>query len=158
MKRSSIIFLQSVVVLIGIGGLAFLLGMPQLEGRNANATQFEVYFQDPLLAYAYVASIPFFVAIYQAFKALGYAGKNEVFSPAAVKAFRIIRYCAIALIGFIIVGVLLTLLAESDDRPPIIVMGALATFVSIVIAASAAMFERILQSGAEIKSENDLTV
>jgi cytochrome bd-type quinol oxidase subunit 2 len=158
MKRSSTMFLQAVVVLIGIGALAFLLGMPQLEGRNKNATQFEVYFKDPLLAYAYVASIPFFMALYQAFKALGYAGHNEVFSPAAVKAFRTIRYCATALIGFIIVGVLLTLLAESDDRPPIIMMGLLATFTSVVIATSAAMFERVLQSAVDIKSENDLTV
>jgi hypothetical protein len=158
MKRSSIIFLQAVVVLIGIGGLAFLLGMPQLEGRNKNATQFEVYFKDPLLAYAYVASIPFFVALYQAFKVLGYAGQNHVFSPAAVKAFRTIKHCARALIGFVVLGVFLTLLGESDDRPPIIVMGALATFVSIVISTSAAMFERILQNAVELKSENDLTV
>jgi hypothetical protein len=158
MKRSSIIFLQAVIVLIGIGGLAFILGMPQLEGRNANATQFEVYFKDPLLAYAYIASIPFFVALYQAFKVLGYAGQNQVFSPEAVKGMRIIKYCARALIGFIVLGVMLTLLAESDDRPPAIVMGAFATFVSIVIATSAAMFERVLQSAVEIKSENDLTV
>jgi cytochrome bd-type quinol oxidase subunit 2 len=158
MKRSSIMFLQAVVVLIGLAALAFLLGMPQIEGRNKNATQFEVYFKDPLLAYAYVASIPFFTALYQAFKTLGYAGHNEVFSPAAVKAFRTIRYCATALIGFIIVGVLLTLLAESDDRPPIIMMGLLATFTSVVIATAAAMFERVLQSAVDIKSENDLTV
>jgi hypothetical protein len=158
MKRSSIIFLQAVVVLIGIGALAFLLGMPQIEGRNKNATQFEVYFKDPLLAYAYVASIPLFVALVQAFKVLGYADQNQVFSPAAVKAFRTIKYCARALIGFVVVGVLLTFLTESDDRPPIIVMGALATFVSIVIATSAATFERILQNAVEIKSENDLTV
>ena len=158
MKRSSTIFLQAVIVLIGIGALAFLLGMPQIEGRNKNATQFEVYFKDPLLAYAYVASIPLFMALYQAFKALGYAGQNQVFSPAAVKSLRTIKYCARALIGFIVLGVLLTFLGESDDRPPAIVMGALATFVSIVIATAAAMFERILQSAVEIKSENDLTV
>jgi hypothetical protein len=156
MKKSSILFLQAVIVLIGIGALAFLLGMPQLEGRNAHATQFEVYFKDPLLAYAYVASIPLFMALYQAIKVLGYAGQNQVFSPAAVKGLRTIKYCARALIGFIVLGVLLTLLGESE--PPAIVMGALATFVSIVIAAAAATFERILQNAVEIKSENDLTV
>jgi hypothetical protein len=145
-------------VLIGLGGLAVLLGEPQVEGRNAHATQFEVYFKDPLLAYAYIASIPFFLALYQAFKVLGYAGQNQVISPAAVKSLRTIKYCARALIGFVVLGVLLTLLGESDDRPPAIVMGAFATFVSIVIAAAAAMFERILQNAVDIKSENDLTV
>jgi cytochrome bd-type quinol oxidase subunit 2 len=158
MKRSSTMFLQAVVVFIGIGALAFLLGMPQIEGRNKNATQFEVYFKDPLLAYAYVGSIPLFVALYQAIKALGYAGQDQVFSPAAVKAFRIIKYCARALIGFIVVGVLLTFLGESDDRPPIIMMGLIATFTSVVIATAASMFERVLQSAVDIKSENDLTV
>src|SRR5690606_18883733 len=112
----------------------------------------------PLLAYAYIASVPFFVALYQAFKVLTLARHNEVFSPAAVKALRTIKYCAISLIGFVVVGVVLALMAESDDRPPIIMMGLIATFLSIVVATAAAMFERVLQSDVDIKSENDLTV
>src|SRR5262245_39643106 len=96
MKRSSTLFLQSVVVLIGIGALAFLLWEPHIEGRNAQSTVFEVYFKDPLLAYAYIASIPFFAALYQTFKVLGYAAQNKIFSPAAVKAMRTIKHCAIA--------------------------------------------------------------
>lgn len=74
MKRSSILFLQAVVVLIGIGVFVFMLWEPHIEGRNANATLFEIYFQDPFLAYAYTASIAFFVALYQVFKLLGYIG------------------------------------------------------------------------------------
>ena len=61
MKRSSTIFLQIVIVLIGIGAVALLLWEPQIEGRNAHATLFEIYFKDPFLAYAYIGSIPFFV-------------------------------------------------------------------------------------------------
>src|SRR6266446_7913951 len=98
MKRSSTIFLQIVIVLIGIGALALMLWEPHIEGRNAHATLFEIYFKDPFLAYAYIASIPFFVALYQAFKVLGYTGQNKVFSQAAVKALRTIKYCAIAVI------------------------------------------------------------
>ena len=45
----------------GIGALAFLLWEPHLEGRNANATPYELYFNDPFLAYAYVASVSFFM-------------------------------------------------------------------------------------------------
>ena len=70
--RSSTIFLQVVIVLIGIGALALMLWEPHIEGRNAHATLFEIYFKDPFLAYAYIASIPFFVALYQAFKVLEY--------------------------------------------------------------------------------------
>ena len=42
MKRSSTIFLQVVIVLIGIGALAFVLLAPQ---KNAGATLFEEVFQ-----------------------------------------------------------------------------------------------------------------
>lgn len=158
MKRSSTIFLQIVIVLVGIGALALMLWEPHIEGRNAHATLFEIYFKDPFLAYAYIASISFFVALYQAFKVLGYAGQNKVFSPAAVKALRTIKYCAISIIGFVAVGEIFIVLGDSDDRPGGVFMGILITFGSIVIAASAATFERILQNAVDIKSENDLTV
>jgi Protein of unknown function (DUF2975) len=158
MKRSSTIFLQIVIVLIGIGTLALMLWEPHIEGRNAHATLFEIYFKDPFLAFAYIASIPFFVALYQAFKVLGYAGQNKVFSQAAVKALRIIKYCAISMIGFVVVSVLFMPFSDPDDRPPGVVMRILLTFGSIVIATVAAMFERILQNAVDMKSENDLTV
>ncbi|MGQ0636314.1 MAG: DUF2975 domain-containing protein [Planctomycetaceae bacterium] len=158
MKRSSTAFLQAVIVLIGMGALALLLWEPHLEGRNAHATVFEVYFKDPFLAYAYVGSIPFFVALYQGFKVLGYAGQNKVFSQAAVKALRTIKLCAIALIGFVAVGEIFIMLNDSDDRAGGVFMGVLITFGSIVMATAAATFERILQSAVDLKSENDLTV
>ena len=158
MKRSSPLFLQVVVVLIGIGALTLMLWEPHIEGRNAHATLFEIYFKDPFLAYAYIASIPFFVALYQAFKVLGYAGQNKVFSQAAVKALRTIKHCAIAIIGFVAVGEIFIMLGNSDDRAGGVFMGILITFGSIVIATAAAMFERILQNAVDIKSENELTV
>src|SRR5258707_3772629 len=104
MKRSSKIFLQVVIVLIGIGAFALMLWEPHIEGRNVHATLFEIYFKDPFLAYAYIASISFFVALYQAFKVLGYAGQNKIFSQAAVNSLRTIKYSGIAIIGFVAVG------------------------------------------------------
>ena len=141
MKRSSI-FLQVVIVLIGIGVLALMLWEPHLEGRNAHATHFEIYFKDPFLAYAYIASIAFFVALYQAFKVLGYAGQNKVFSQAAVRSLRTIRFCALAIIGFVAVGEVFIMLSNSDDRAGGVFMGILITLGSVVMATAAAMFER----------------
>jgi hypothetical protein len=158
MKRSSTAFLQIVIVLIGIGALALMLWEPHLEGRNAHATPFEIYFKDPFLAYAYIASIPFFAALYQAFKVLGYAGRNQVISQAAVNALRTIKYCAMAIIGFVAVGEIFILFHDSDDRAGGVFMGVLITVGSIVIATAAATFERVLQNAVDIKSENDLTV
>src|ERR671926_1424304 len=141
MERSSTIFLQIVIVTLGIGALDLLLWEPQIEGRNAHATLFEIYFKDPFLAYAYIASIAFFVALYQAFKVLGYAGQNKVFSQEAVKALRTIKYCAISMIGFVAVGEIFIMFSNSDDRAGGVFMGVLITFGSIVIATAAAMFE-----------------
>ena len=149
MKKSSTIFLQVVIVLIGIGALALMLWEPHIEGRNVHATLFEIYFKDPFLAYAYIASIPFFVALHQAFKVLGYVGQNKVFSQAAVKALRTIKYCAIAIIGFVAVGEIFIMLGNSDDRAGGVFMGILITFGSIVIASAAAMLERILQNAVD---------
>jgi hypothetical protein len=158
MKRGSTIFLQVVIVLIGIAALALMLWEPHIEGRNVHATLFEIYFKDPFLAYAYIASIPFFVALYQAFKVLGYVRQNKTFSQATVKALRTIKYCAIAIIGFVAVSVIFIMFADKDDRPAGVFMRILIAFPSIVIATAAAMFERILQNAVDIKSENDLTV
>lgn len=158
LKRSSTAFLQSVIVLIGIGALALMLWEPHLEGRNAHATVFEIYFNDPSLAYAYFASIPFFVALYHGFKVLGYAAQNQVFSQVVVKALRTIKFCAIALIGFVAIGEIFILMSDSDDRSVGVFMGVLITFGSIVIAAAAATFEWILQNAVDLKSEHDLTV
>jgi len=159
MKKSSTIFLQVVIVLIGIGALALLLWEPQIEGVNAHATLFEIYFQDPFLAVVYIGSIAFFVALYQAFKVLGYAGQNKIFSQPAVKALRTIKYCAIIIIGFVVVEEIFIMVNHgNDDAAGGVFMGVLITFGSIVIATAAAMFERILQKAVDIKSENDLTV
>jgi len=158
MKKSSTAFLQVVIVLISIGALALMLWEPHIEGRNVHATLFEIYFKDPFLAYAYIASIPFFMALYQAFKVLEYVKQNKTFSQATVKALRTIKYCAIAIIGFVAVSIIFIIFADKDDRPAGVFMRILITFVSIVIATSAAVFERILQNAVDIKSENDLTV
>lgn len=148
LKSGPAAFLQMVVVLIGIGALAFMLWEPHLEGRNARATLFEVYFKDPFLAYAYLASTPFFAALYQAFKVLGYVAQGKAFSQATVKGLRTIKFCALSLIGFVALGELFILLGDSDDRAGGVFMGLLVAFGSAVVAAAAAMLERIARPAA----------
>jgi len=149
MKKSTAIFIQAVILLIGVGAAAFLLWEPHVEGRNAHATLFEIYFKDPFLAYAYLGSTPFFMALFQAFKVAGYAKDGIVFPPAAAKALRTIKYCALALIGFVALGEVFIILNESDDRAGGVVMGILVASGSGLVAAAAARLERILPSGEE---------
>jgi hypothetical protein len=150
--RSSTLFLRTVIVLIGIGAIALLLWEPRLEGRNAHATNFEIYFNDPFLALVYIGSIPFFVALHQAFRVLGYAGQGTVFSPRAVKALRTIRTCAMAIIGFVVAEEIFILLTHGDDDAAGgIFIGLVIILGSTVVAATAAMFGRILQNAMDMK-------
>ena len=158
MNRGASLFLRAVVVLIGIGALALLLWEPHLEGRNAHATLFAIYFKDPFLAYVYFASIPFFVGLFQAFKVLGYAGRNKEFSPSAVRSVRTMKYCAIAVVGFVAVAEAIIMFGNSDDRAGGVFIGVLIFFAAIVVATATVVLERALQNAVDIKSENDLTV
>src|SRR5688572_270620 len=153
-KQGSTLFLKIVISLIGIVTLAGLIWFPQTEGRAANLDLFSIY-KDPLIIYGFLASIPFFVALYHGFKLLNYVDKNKVFSEAAVKAVRNIKYCAVALSGFIVVGLLyIRLFANGDDAAGPTALGMFTTFACIVIATAAAVFERLLQNAVDIKSEN----
>lgn len=159
MNRGSATFLQVAIALVGLGTLALMLWEPHLEGRNAHATTFEIYFHDPFLICAYIASIPVYFAVYQAIKVIGYAGRNEMFSPPAVNALRTIKFCAIAVIGFAACfEIYIFFNNTSDDKAGGVFIGVLIAFISTVIAAAANMFQRILQNGVDLKSENDLTV
>lgn len=159
MKKSSTVFLQAVVVLIAIVVMALMIRFPLTEGRAAHLDLFSIY-ADPFILYGYLASTAFFVALYQTFTLLGYIGQNKVFSRHSVRALRIIKYCALILSVSMILAVLYIGAhhAGDDDPAGFIAMGVLFTFTSIVIATAAAVFERLLQSAVDIKSENDLTV
>jgi hypothetical protein len=159
MKKTSAIFLQAVIVLIGIVTLVILIRFPLTEGRAANLDLVSIY-ADPFILYGYAASIAFFVALYKAFKLLGYIGQNKVFSSNSVKALKSIKYCAIVLSILIVIAGLIIKVShdEEDDPAGFIAICILTTFISLVIATAAAIFEKILQNAIDMKSENDLTI
>jgi len=156
MKQSSTIFLQVVIVLIGIVALAIMIRFPSTEGRAANLDLFSIY-ADPLILYGYAASIPFFIALYKAFKLLGYIGQNKAFSLNSVRTLSSIKYCAIILSIFIVMaGLYIRIFHNKDDDPAgFLAMCIVTTFVSLVVATAAAVFEKILQNGMDIISENE---
>jgi len=159
MKRTSVVFLQAVIVLIGVVTLAILIWLPLTEGRATNLGLFDIY-SDKFILYGYATSIPFFVALCNAFKLLGYIGQNKVFSTNSVKTLKNIKYCAIVLIILIVVaGLIIRFTHNKEDDPAgFLAICIVTTFVSIVVATAAAIFEKILQNAVDMKSENDLTI
>ena len=159
MKKISILFLKTVIVLIGIVALAMLIWFPLTEGRATNLDLFSIYF-DPFILYGYVVSIAFFVALYKAFRLLGYIGQNKIFTTTSVNTLKSIKHCAIAISILIVVAGLIIKISHNkeDDPAGFIAICIITTFASIVIATTAAIFQKLLQNAIDMKSENDLTI
>lgn len=160
MKRGSTLFLKIAVILIGIPVLALCVF---LVPKIANFAV-ELYPNMPYLKYLvyidlYATTIPFYFALYQAFKLLSYIDKNEAFSQISVRALRNIKYCAVTISILYGLGMpLFYLIAEKDDAPGFIVIGMAFIFASMVIPVFAAVLQMLLKNAVDIKLENDLTV
>ena len=156
MKRILLLFLQVVIVLIGIATLYLMIRFPLTEGRAQNLDLFSIYF-DPFILYGYASSIAFFVALYKAFKLLGYIAQNKLFSPTSARTLRSIKYCAITLSILIAMGGLYIRIFHNkeDDPAGFLAMCIVTTFISIAVAAAVAMLEKIVQKTIAGKTENN---
>jgi hypothetical protein len=160
MKRGSTLFLKTAVILIGIPVLALCIFLVPEIGNFAG----ELYPDMSYLKYLvfidlYATAIPFYLALYQAFKILGNIDKNKAFSELSVRALKNIKYYAITFSSLYVLGLpLFYLVAEADDAPGIIIIGMVMIFASMVIAVFAAVLQKLLKEAIDIKSENDLTV
>jgi hypothetical protein len=159
MKKISTLFLQAVVLLIALITVTLMIWFPLTEGRAKDLDLLSIY-ADPLIIYIYLSSIAFFIALYKAFKLLGYIGQNRVFSAEAVNALKVIKYCAISIsIAIVIAGIYIRIAHNKEDDPAgFLALCIITTFVAIVVATASALFQKLLQTALNMKSENDLTI
>ena len=158
MKRGSTVFLKIVLILIALATFAGMLWFPQTEGRAANLDLISIY-ADPLIIYIYIASTPFFIGLYQAFKLLNFIDANKAFSQGAVNTLKNIKFASLSLIGFIALAEFyIRFFAHGDDPAGPTMLGIVVSFAVAVIATAAAVFQKLLQNAVNMKSENDLTV
>ncbi|GED00905.1 DUF2975 domain-containing protein [Bacillus atrophaeus] len=160
MKRGTTLFLKIAVFLIGIPVLALCIFLvPEIANFAAEFYPDIVYIKYLVLINLYASAIPFYFALYKAFKLLSYIDKNKAFSELSVRALKNIKYCAITISILFVMGMpLFYLMAEKDDAPGIILIGLVVIFASMVIAVFAAVLQKLLKEAIDIKSENDLTV
>ncbi|BCG59996.1 DUF2975 domain-containing protein [Paenibacillus sp. URB8-2] len=160
MERGTTLFLRAAVILIGIPVLALcIFWVPEIANYAAELYPDYTYIKYLVLFDVYATALPFYFALYQAFKLLSYIDKNKAFSELSVRALKNIKYCAITISGLFVAGMpLFYLMAERDDAPGIIVIGMVIIFASMVIAVFAAVLQKLLKEAIDIKSENDLTV
>ncbi|MBL5771566.1 DUF2975 domain-containing protein [Bacillus sporothermodurans] len=160
MKRVSTLFLKISVVLIGIPILALCIFLvPEIGNLAAKLLPKFAYIKYLVFIAFYASVIPFYFALYQAFKLLRYIDKNNAFSQNSVKSLEKIKYCAITISCLhILVLPLFYLFADKDDEPGVVIIGLVVPFASMVIAVFAAVLQKLLKEAIDIKSENDLTV
>jgi uncharacterized RDD family membrane protein YckC len=151
-KRASTIFLRGVIIVIGLAALAFCIFA--LPGGVTSGSIFT-----PISINLYMTAVPFFIALYQGLKLLGYIDKNKAFSPASIKALGIIKYCCAIISGiFAVLLPLLFIIADQDDAPGVAGLGLIITFGAFVLAILANVMQKLIHNAIAIKSENDLTV
>lgn len=115
--------------------------------------------REAILFGLYLTAIPFFIALYQAFRLLGYIDRNTAFSELSVQALKNIKYSALAMSVLYMIGMpVIFLIAETDDAPGLIIVGFLFACSPTVVAVFAAVLQKLVQNAIDIKSENDLTV
>ncbi|MCM3400042.1 DUF2975 domain-containing protein [Oceanobacillus profundus] len=158
MKYGSTLFLKLALFLIGTPVLALsIFGVYWLVNNPANPEYDHILY--PIIIGMYVSVIPFFFALYEAFKLLSYIDKNQAFSKLSVVALKKIKWCAITISGlYVLIIPFVYIVAELDDAPGLIIIGMVPIFASMVIAVFAAVLQRLLEEAIHIKSENDLTV
>ncbi|MEH7378032.1 MULTISPECIES: DUF2975 domain-containing protein [Bacillaceae] len=160
MKRGTTLFLKIADILIGIPVLALCIFLvPEIGNVVAKLLPEFAYIKYLVSIVFYASAIPFYFALYQAFKLLRYIDKNKAFSQISVIALKKIKNCAITIsILHVLVLPFFYLFAEKDDAPGVIFVGLVVPFASMVIAVFAAVLQKLLKEAIDIKSDNDLTV
>lgn len=160
MERGTTLFLKLAVILMGIPILALCIFMvPEIGKYTAELYPDMAYLKVLVYMDLYATAIPYYIALYQAFKLLSYIDRSIAFSELSVTALKHIKTCAFTISALYVLGMpLYYLLAEADDAPGIIVIGLVIIFASLVIAGFAAVLQKLLKHAIDIKSENDLTI
>lgn len=154
MKQGSTLFLRGFIVIIGLIVLALCIFALPAGIRSTHVAGYR-----PLLLGMYVPAVPFLLALVQGWKLLGYIDSNQAFSYRSITAVRYIKYSALAIGGLYTAGLpYIYIVADQDDAPGVVVLGLIFAFLPLVVAVFAAVFQKLLQSGMDLKAENDLTV
>lgn len=113
----------------------------------------------PILLGIYLAAIPFFIALLQALKLLRQIDLGRAFSSVSITALRRIKQCGLSISAIFAVGMpYVFYIADRDDAPGLVAMVPVIIFASFIVATFAGVLQQLLQSAAELRSDNDLTV
>lgn len=150
-------FLKMVLVLLGIPVLV-LCGVTLMWLFKYHIGH-DMALAIPIFGGLYLAALPFYRALFEAYRLLVLIDRGTAFSEASVKALKVIKYCAMAVAGiFTLIFPLVFLVAQWDDAPGLIVVGMIPIFVSLVMAVFAAVLQKLLDNAVTLKMDQELTI
>ena len=156
--RGTVTFLQVNIFIMGIIILALcLFWLPGLAKDSAEMNPEFAHLRLPVLVGLYFTAIPFFLAMYQAFKLLIFIESEIAFSELAVITLGHIKNCAITIIILYLIGIFL-LLSQNALHPGIAIIGFVIIFTTLVISLFTAVLQQLLTSALKLITENELTV
>lgn len=160
--RVVVLFIGAVVLIFSIFLFPEIMREAALVARTASLkiSPWYRYVNYIFVVGLYTAAVPFFIALYQSLKLLGYIDKKKAFSELSVKVLRNIKCCAFAVCVFYMAGVMpmVVCFADLDDAPGLIFIGLIIGLSPFVIATFAAILQKLLQEAIALKFENDLTI
>lgn len=152
LKRSSTIILRIALASLGLAVLALCVCVLPVGIREAAPYR-------PIFLMMYVSAVPFYIALYQAWKLLQAIDKDTAFAATSIQALRAIKWCAIVISTLYALSTpLLYHLADIDDAPGVLALGLVIIFAAVVVATFGAVLQVLLERAVTLKSENDLTV
>lgn len=151
MKRFLTIILRCGVLAAGIAALAICGGLTWwiISGWASNPNHHVI--MTVLLAGLYLGVIPFFIALYQAMKLLGYIDTNRAFSEISIKALKVITRCTGAIfITCSLVGLpFFYYWAELDDAPGLVLIGLAISGIAFIVTVCASLLKILLQEALD---------
>lgn len=159
MKKETLL-LKLAIIALTIPILAICIDLvPRLATGIAHEYPVLVPFKYPFIIAVYATAVAFFSILYHAFRILAMIEANQAFSTLSRHAIQRIQFGALSIA--VIYGVTLPLfyyVADHEDAPGILVIGLILVFAALVVAAFAAVLQKLVNNALEIKSEMDLTV
>lgn len=158
MKKGRIIFLKTVVVIIGLIILALcIFVLPRLANYFAEIGPEFAYLKLPVLFGIYLTTIPFYYALSQAVKLLNLI-LNNPFTETAKISLKRIKISAVSIGLIYVFGILFLNTQGGALNPGVGLLGMFIAAASFVIAVFASVMQELVGRMIEIKVENDLVI
>lgn len=160
MNNFSTVILRIVIVVMGLAVLSLcVFAFPNIGvGWTADFPD-QIKSGYLVMTSLYIATIPYFIALYLGMKLLKLIDLNIAFSVDSVRILQKIKLCAVSMsISLMIYMPAAFHFAELDDAPGVVVFAFAFACTPLVVAVFAEVLKKLLQNAIEFKVENDLTV